>query len=490
MHKAKAIVLGLLFFGTLIFVPSAKGQANSYKRTNVSSDTQGSANFRSADLINAWSMAHIPGMPTGVVANTGDGFKVEGLRSDFIEATEDGTISVLHSTSPIAIRAVDHSKMGAVYKGLALVTESGGAQILLAANFRSGIIEAFDSNFAPFHLQGTFQDPAAPEGFAPLGIHVIADNRVVVTFAQQNSSKHDPVTASGAGFVSLFDFEGNFLHRIASGGTLNAPMGAAIAPATFGSFASALLVGNFGDGTINAFDMHSQTFLGQLKDSNGRVLITPSLRELFVAPKVHPNTLFLTALDNSARHSMFAEVTPDTTTSPAFSLAAAPASITVTQGSSGTVTITATALNGFNGMINSFACSGEPGGASCVFSKTSLMPVGSTTDSLTLTLTTSRPTPYGTMMGMVLPLSSMGMFGLVMVRSRRRKKLAHRAWWRWLGYAGAMAILCGALLSVSGCGGYGHHGTTGGTPMGSHTVTVSAASGTEMESTTFSLSVQ
>ena len=497
MHKAKATAFGLVVLAALVFVSSAKGQTNSFKKTILSSESQGSANVRSADLVNAWSMAHIAGTPAGVVANTGAGFKIEGMRSEFIEAGEDGTISGRLATNPMGIRAVDNSKMGAVYKGLALITDSSGAQMLLAANFHAGVVEAFDSNFAPVHLQGTFQDPAAEAGFAPLGIHVVADNRVVVTFAQQNSLRHDPVTAPGAGFVSLFDFRGNFLHRIASGGTLNAPMGAAIAPATFGSFGGALLVGNFGDGRINAFDMHSATFLGQLNDTNAKALIIPSLRELMVASTGHPNALFLTAGNNDATHSVFAEVTPDTTATPTFSLSASPATLTVTRGTSGgTVTITATAMNGFTGTINGFACTGMPLYSGCAFSKTSLAPSGSTTDSLTLRVQTNTPSPnpgpipYGGIAGMgtLLPLSSLGMFGLVMAETRRRKKAGRRTWRRWLGYAGGIALLCGALLSVSGCGGYGsgHHPT----PTGSSTVTVTGTSGTEMESTTFSLTVQ
>src|SRR5262249_49751478 len=149
MHKAKATAFGLVVLAALVFVSNAKGQTNSFKKTILSSESQGSANVRSADLVNAWSMAHIAGTPAGVVANTGAGFKIEGMRSEFIEAGEDGTISGRLATNPMGIRAVDNSKMGAVYKGLALITDSSGAQMLLAANFHAGVVEAFDSNFAP-----------------------------------------------------------------------------------------------------------------------------------------------------------------------------------------------------------------------------------------------------------------------------------------------------------------------------------------------------
>lgn len=490
MHKVKAIVLGLLFLGTLVVVPNAKAQANSYKQTNLGSQAQGLAAFRGADLVNHWGIA-----PMGVVANTGNGFKVAGTSSEFIFATEDGTISIGNSGTRSAMLVVNNASAGAVYKGLALVTESNGNRMLLAANFNAGVVEAFDSTFAPVSLRGTFRDPAMPAGFAPFGIHVVGDNEVVVTFAQQDASRHDAVRTAGAGFVSLFDFQGNFLHRIASQGTLNAPFGAAMAPANFGHFAGALLIGNFGDGAINAFDMRSATFLGQLKNSNGNVIMNPSLREMTFGTSQtgSARALFLSGSLGNAQNRTFAEVTPDTTTSATFSLSASPASLTVARGSSGTVTLTATAMTGFTGPISSLTCTNLPANTTYSFSKTSLTPSGSTMDSTTLTLQTSRPTGGGYggvgVAGMILwlPLASMGMFGMVVVDSRRRKNLNRRTLLRWLGYICGIALLFSALLSVSGCGG----GGSGGTPVtNGATVTITGTSGTEMESTTFSLTVQ
>ena len=535
MHKVKAIVLGLLFLGTLVLVPSAKAQSNNYKQTNLTSDTRGMANFPNVNLRNPSGIAYIPGgpfwiansisgtatlhdrsgnlqgtvsipglagssnlsRPTGVVANTSDGFKVGGESSSFIFATEDGTIFGLSQRTQLAKLAVDNSKTGAAYTGLAMVRESGGKQVLLAANFKAGIVEMFDDTFTPIAREGAFKDASLPAGFAPFGVHVVGENEVVVTFAQQNAQRN-PDKAPGAGFASLFDFQGNFVNRIASQGTLNAPFGAAIAPAGFGQFEGALLIGNFGDGTINAFDKNTQTFLGQLKDENGKVLINPSLSELVFDSTGRTGaakTLYITAGLANAMHGLFAAVTPDTTGSPDFSLSASPTTLTVTRGTSGTVTITATALNGFNSPINNFTCSGQPSGSTCAFSKTSLMPVGSTTDSMTVSLqtTTPMPGPYGVMsgMGMWLPLSSMGMFGLVVVETRRRKKLERRKLWRWLGYACGIALLCGALLSASGCGGYSSSShTTGGTPTGTSTLTISGQSGSTSHSATVTLTVQ
>ncbi len=123
-----------------------------------------------------------------------------------------------------------------------------------------------------------------------------------MTFAQQDALKHDPVLAPGAGFVSLFDANGAFIRRIASQGTLNAPWGVTIAPATFGSFPGALLVGNFGDGTINAFDLTTGAFLGQLKDSNGAVITNPSLWELLFDPSGTHYTRHHASADSRFQH--------------------------------------------------------------------------------------------------------------------------------------------------------------------------------------------
>src|SRR5262249_37416876 len=120
-------------------------------------------------------------------------------------------------------------------------------------------------------LAGNFTDPGLPSGYAPFNIQNL-NGVIYVTYALQNAARNDDVAGAGNGFVSRFDLNGNFLGRVASRGTLNSPWGLAIAPAAFTDIAGALLVGNFGDGTISAFNPTNGTFLGQLRDVNNNVL--------------------------------------------------------------------------------------------------------------------------------------------------------------------------------------------------------------------------
>ena len=118
----------------------------------------------------------------------------------------------------------------------------------------------YDKNF---NLVNSFTDPNVPAGFAPFNVQVL-DNKLFVTFAQQDDTKHDDVAGSGNGFVDAFDLKGNLLDRVASGGPLDSPWGLAIAPQSFGRLAGDLLVGNFGDGTIDAFNLKNDHFVGKL----------------------------------------------------------------------------------------------------------------------------------------------------------------------------------------------------------------------------------
>ena len=263
------------------------GQQTPYKQTNLVANVSGVANHTDSQLSNPWGISFLPGnpfwisnnnggtstlydaqgnkqalvvgipsasvnpcspgCPTGTIANNSSDFN----GGAFIFDTEDGIVANWTGANN-AVVAFDNSANGAVYKGLALLS-NGSGNFLLAANFRTGAIDVLDRNFKITTLAGSFTDPNLPTGFAPHGVHII-NNQIYVAYAMQDSAKHDPTPGAGSGAVDVFDENGNFVKTFTSGGKLNAPWGVVATPATFGTFSNAILVGNFGDGMINAFD--------------------------------------------------------------------------------------------------------------------------------------------------------------------------------------------------------------------------------------------
>jgi uncharacterized protein (TIGR03118 family) len=340
--------------------------SGSYLQTNLVSDISGIARVTDPNLVNPWGIAYSPsgpfmisdnnagvataidgngqpfptssplvinipppagsppgtaGTPTGTVFNTSPDFDfaVPGTTtgpSIFIFATEDGTIAGWNSGDGTnAVIAVDNSAKptpasGAVYKGLA-IGNNGSGNFLYATNFRAGTIDVFDRNFAPATLTGAFSDPSVPAGFAPFGIQNIG-GKLFVTYAKQNAAKHDDVAGAGNGFVDVFDTNGNLMQRLIVGGNpdspLNSPWGLAPAPANFGQFSNDLLVGNFGDGRINAFDPNNGTLLGQLLDQTGTPITIGGLWGLKFGnggQAGSATTLFFTAGIGDEQHGLF-----------------------------------------------------------------------------------------------------------------------------------------------------------------------------------------
>ena len=290
----------------------ADGVSNNFTQTNLVSDIPGLAKTTDPDLSNPWGVSFgptspfwvsdnhtglatlyngagdklglvvsvpppgggaSPSAPTGQVFNSTASFD----HSHFIFATEDGTISAWTSGTS-AVLMVDNSGSGAVYKGLAIGT-NGGNPLLYATNFNSGNIDVFDRNFSPTSVPGGFVDPNLPAGYAPFNIENI-NGKLYVTYAQQNAAKHDDVAGPGHGFVDVFDTQGVLQMRLISNGSLNSPWGMAIAPVGFGSFGNDLLVGNFGDGTINVFDPLTGTLISQLDSANGMAIVNLGLWDL------------------------------------------------------------------------------------------------------------------------------------------------------------------------------------------------------------------
>src|SRR6185503_16645536 len=172
---------------------------------------------------------------------------------------------------------------GAVYKGLA-VASSGNARFLYATDFVNGKIDVFDAAFVKQAATATtfaFTDTTLPSGYAPFGIRAIGDGgatRIYVSYAKRDADPREEALGAGLGLVDVFDVNGNLVKRLVpAGGKLNAPWGMALAPADFGTLSNALLVGNFGDGTIHGYDPTSGRYLGAVGDGFGTPFAVPGL---------------------------------------------------------------------------------------------------------------------------------------------------------------------------------------------------------------------
>ncbi|MET0792336.1 MAG: TIGR03118 family protein, partial [Polyangiaceae bacterium] len=247
-----------------------------------------------------------PGSPTGQVFNSGANFKGD----KFIIDTEDGQIMGWAAGAAFTQRALSNT---AIYKGLALVG-TGATQQLLAANFHDARIDIFDTDYAVVAKPNAFKDPSVPNTYAPFNVVVIAD-KVYVSYAEQDANKEDDIAGEGNGYVSVFDAAGTLLKSWLAGGKLNSPWAISPAPAGFGVPATALLVGNFGDGWIRAYDVASGELLGSLTDKSGTPLVIPGLWDLKVGPPGATdlsNTLFFSAGPVAETHGLFGKLEADT----------------------------------------------------------------------------------------------------------------------------------------------------------------------------------
>jgi uncharacterized protein (TIGR03118 family) len=260
--------------------------------------------------------------PTGIVFNlAGAGFVVSnGSKSGSSVFLFDGEDGIISGWSPGVDRLaaqVAVSDPDAVYKGLAYMLTPMGAR-LYAADFHGGAVDVLDSNWAAVATAGGFVDPSLPAGYAPFGIQAIGD-RIFVAYAKQDAAAHDEVPGAGRGFVDAFDSEGRLLARVARRGALNAPWGLALAPASFGRFGGDLLVGNFGDGTINAYrEMANGRFehRGRLRTGDESPVRIDGLwaLEFGLSPRSGgTDTLFFTAGPGNEQHGLFGSITPNAT---------------------------------------------------------------------------------------------------------------------------------------------------------------------------------
>jgi hypothetical protein len=365
----------------------------------------------------------------------------------FIFDTEDGIIANWTGATTAEV-AFDNSASGAVYKGLALLNGT----FLLAANFNSGKIDVLDRNFTLTSLSGSFTDPHLPAGLAPHGIHVI-NNQVYVVYAMQDAAKHDAQPGAGLGQVDIFDSNGNFVSTlVAAGGKLNAPWGAVATPASFGTFPNAILVGNFGDGTIDAYDTTGK-FLGQVTDTADKALVNPGLWDMVFGgggSSGDEGTLYFTAGGSSQPNfpaggsttAVFGSLVPAAAVTGAdFALSLSPKSTTIAPGGMANLMISASAVGGFNGQI-SLSCA-TAAGLTCAFNPSTISPGGSAA-TLTVAVASTPPTSG---YGRAALLPGFGLFGTLLTR-KRKMLTGKRILWM-----SVLSLVLLISLFALGCGG-------------------------------------
>jgi len=352
---AATLACALLAAGS---APAAR-PGNHYKVTPLASDIPGLAPATDSNLQNTWGLARsatspwwianngtastsvytgagtrvdigglpaqgVPGDPTGAVfAGIAGQFQVGTTASpttlgpsNFIFDSEDGTISAWRIGSTAALVTVPATSTGgAVFKGLAISNGASGPR-LYATDFANGRVDVFDGSWNPVNTPGAFVDPKLPKHYAPFGIQTIG-SRVFVTYAKQQKGSTDEAHGRGLGFVDAYDLDGKFLARVAQHGQLDAPWGLAWAPASFGRFGGDLLVGNFGDGRINAYaEMKNGRFehRGTLRRAtHGKKLSIDGLWALEfgnAGSNGDPQTLFFTAGIDDEAHGLFGTITP------------------------------------------------------------------------------------------------------------------------------------------------------------------------------------
>jgi uncharacterized protein (TIGR03118 family) len=331
---------------------AAVGQTGAeYRQTNLISDIAGVARITDPNLVNPWGQAASPtsplwvadngadvstlyrggvngtipqivpltvnipgGAPTGVVFNSTSDFVVNTAAgrapATFVFDSEAGVLSAWSNTVSGTNADVEFSNKRSVYKGLALASNDGES-LLYAANFSKARIDVFDGHFRRVKLPHAFKDAQIPDGFAPFDVQLLGQN-LYVSYAKQDAAKHDDVAGPGNGFVDVYDTSGKLLTHLISQGDLNSPWGLVIAPASFGAFGGDLLVGNFGDGAIHAYDPATGSEKGQLTNTDGNPILINGLWALRFGNGTFasPDTLVFTAGIGDESHGLLGEIDP------------------------------------------------------------------------------------------------------------------------------------------------------------------------------------
>jgi uncharacterized protein (TIGR03118 family) len=345
----------ILIMGAIFLLAASTQRAladgiNSFTQTNLVSDIPGLAVTTDPNLVNPWGMAEtatspfwvsdngsslatlyntagtaqglVVSMPTNGGMPTGQVFSgTANFNGDlFIFATENGTINGWRGALGTTAEVLYGNTINSVYKGLASGV-SGGNQYLYAADFHNGMVAVFPGTGAPA-LPGSFIDPSLPAGYAPFNVANI-NGLLCVTYAVQDAAKHDDVAGAGNGIVDVFNLDGTFVKRLVSNGELNSPWGMALAPNGFGIFGNDLLIGNFGDGTIDAYDPVTGVWLGKLDGTNGMPLVDQGLWGLMFGNGGNGGSasdLYFTAgipgTGNVEDHGLFGSIAPTSGSTP------------------------------------------------------------------------------------------------------------------------------------------------------------------------------
>src|SRR5258707_1803802 len=262
------------------------------------------------------------GSPTGIVFNGSNDFAVTtGNPGIFIFDSIDGTISAWNPTVDLlnAKQKVPGSTKS-VLTG-ATIAQIGDKRYLYVADLEAGRITVYDTNFKAVELsERAFHEDHVPPGFAPFNIQNIGGN-LYVTYAKQDKAKTFVSFGAGLGFVDVFSPEGRFLMQLRGGNWFNAPWGLTLAPSDFGTFSHKVIVGEFGNGHLSAFDAVTGEFEGELKDQNNAVISIGGPGALWALafgdgtsnsdPLNQPaNALYFTAGPNFPNGGLFGTLTP------------------------------------------------------------------------------------------------------------------------------------------------------------------------------------
>jgi uncharacterized protein (TIGR03118 family) len=345
--RMKQLSLGAWSVGILLVTVHSLPAASIYAQTNLASDVPGLAAFTDPNLVNPWGMANsatspfwlsnqgagnstlyigngmpqslvvtvpptgIPSGPTGIVFNSSPtGFVLgDGSSASFIFDTLAGTIDAWNGGEGTTA-AIQNTAPGAVYTGLA---QSGST--LYAANFAGETIDVYNSSFAPTTVPGNFVNRTLPSGYSPYNIALI-NGDLYVEYDAINPSNGMPMRGVGLGIVAEFDTNGNYIQTFVNGGAgslLDAPWGITMAPATgFGSFSGDILIGNFGNGEINAYNPTTGAYQGTISDSSGNPIVNANLWAIEFrtgGTDVNPDALYFDAGIDNQTEGLFGDVT-------------------------------------------------------------------------------------------------------------------------------------------------------------------------------------